>query len=178
MIRALLGFCCLAFAAHAQETFETLTIGTNTFKNARIIQASPVDLLIGHEDGYKRIKLQDLPESLKAKYPYDAQKAADYQKVEAQKRQQVQAQNIAAARGALLAKEGQIRAQIAAREKDLRRISKDIGTQDRRAKGKAVRSADRQVADELRRQKIQIRDEMWRLKDELERTEAQRHKYE
>ncbi|HKQ38886.1 MAG TPA: hypothetical protein VJ063_12480 [Verrucomicrobiae bacterium] len=178
MLRALLAFCCFAIAAHAEETFGTLKVGTNTFKNARIIQASPVDLLLGHDDGYKRIKLQDLPEDLKAKYPYDAQKAADYEKAEAQKRQLVQAQNAGAARTALLAKEGQLRAQIAAREKDLRRISKDIGTQDRRTKGKGVRSADRQYADDLRRQKIQIRDEMWRMKDELERIEVQRRKYE
>ena len=178
MFRAILGFCCLALAAHAEETFEILKVGTNTFKNARIIQASPVDLLIGHEDGYKRIKLQDLPDSLKEKYPYDAQKELDYEKAEAQKRQQIQAQNAGAARNALLAKEGQLRARIADHERELKRISKDIGTQDRRAKGKAVRSADRKAADELRGQKIQVRDEMWRLKDELERTEALRHKYE
>ena len=59
----------LAFAlqmgAYAEETFETLNVGTNALKNARIIQASPVDLLIGHDDGYKRVKLQDLPDSLK-----------------------------------------------------------------------------------------------------------------
>lgn len=37
----------LAFAvgSKAEETFETLAIGTNVFKNARIIQASPVNIV-------------------------------------------------------------------------------------------------------------------------------------
>ena len=169
---------CFALVAQAEETFEYLKVGTNAFRNARIIQASPVDLLIGHEDGYKRIKLQDLPESLKAKYPYDAQKAADYEKEENRKRALIQAQNAGAARNTLLAIEGQLRGQIAERKRDLKRISKDIGTQDRRAKGKSVNSADRKYADDLRSQKIAIRDDMWRLQDELDRTMAQRHKYE
>ena len=168
----------LQMGAYAEEAFETLNVGTNVLKNARIIQASPIDLLIGHDDGYKRIKLQDLPDSLKAKYPYDAQKAAAYEKEEARKRQLVQIQNAGAVRNSLMAKEGQIRAQIADRQKDLRRINQDIGTQDQRKKGKGVHSADRQYADNLRGQKIQVRDEIWRLQDELQRIEAQRHRYE
>ena len=178
MFRALFGFICLALVAHAEMTFETLKVGTNTFKNARIIQTSPVDLLVGHDDGYKRIKLQDLPDTLKTKYLYDAQRAADYEKAEAQKRQLIQAQNAGVARNTLLAKEGQLRAQIADRQKDLKRISKDIGTQDRRTKGKSAHSADRKYADNLRGQKIQIRDEIWRLQDELQRVQAQRHRFE
>jgi hypothetical protein len=176
--RAVLGLMCFALAAQAQETFESLKIGTNVFKNARIIQASPVDLLIGHDDGYKRVKLQDLPESLKAKYPYDAQKAADYEKEEVRKRQLIQTQNVAAMRTSMLAKEGQLRSQIAEHRKELKRLNKDIGTQDRRKKGKGTYSSDRQYADELRRQKMAVRDEIWRLQDELDRTEAQRRKYE
>src|SRR5258707_15664675 len=77
----------LAVGSKAEETFETLAVGTNVFKNARIIQASPVDLLIGHDDGFKRVKLQNLPEPLKAAHPYNAQKAADYEKQKAVERQ-------------------------------------------------------------------------------------------
>ena len=178
MLRALLGLICIALAAQAEETFDTLKIGANVFKNARIIQASPVDLLIGHEEGYKRVKLQDLPDHLKARYPYDAKKAAEHEKEEARKRQLIQAQNAASVRSSLLAREGQLRAQIAERRRELKRINKDIGVQDRRKKGKGVNSADRKYADELRRQKLIIRDEIWRLEDERDRTEAQRRKYE
>ena len=45
---------CIAMAftvdSKAEEMFETLAIGTNVFKNARIIQASPVDLLIVQDE--------------------------------------------------------------------------------------------------------------------------------
>ena len=44
--------------------------------------------------------------------------------------------------------------------------------------GLPLNDADRQKADALRAQKMQVRDEMWRLQDELERTEVQRRKYE
>lgn len=173
---------CIAVAfavdSKAEETFETLAIGTNVFKNARIIQSSPVDLLIGHDDGFKRIKLQELPELLKAKHPYDARKAADYEKQKAAERQALLAQNAAGARTALLAREGQLRAKIEEHKKELKRINKNITTQDRRKEGKGVKSADRQKADALRARKMQVRDEVWRLQDELERTEAQRRKYE
>jgi hypothetical protein len=167
-----------AVASKAEETFETLAIGTNVFRNARIIQASPVDLLIGHDDGFKRIKLQDLPEPLKATHPYDAQKAADYEKQKVAERQALQAQNTASARTAWLAREGQLRAKIEEHQKELKRIDKNIGVQDRRKQGKGVKSADRKQADALRAQKMQVRDEMWKLQDELERTEVQRRKYE
>ena len=164
--------------ASGEETFETLEIGTNVLKNARIIQASPVDLLIGHDDGFKRVKLQDLPESLKATHPYDARKAADFEKQKAAERQALLAQNVAATRNAWLAREGQLRAKIEEHQKELKRIDKNIGVQDRRKQGKGVKSADRKQADALRARKMQVRDEMWRLQDELERTEAQRRKYE
>ncbi len=168
----------LAVGSKAEETFETLTIGTNAFKNARVIQASPVDLLIGHDDGFKRVKLQDLPEPLKAMHPYDSRKAADYEKQKAAERQALLAQNASSVRTSLLAKEGQLRAKIQEHQKELKRINKNIGVQDRRKAGKGVKSADRQQADALRAQKMQVRDEMWRLQDELERTETQRRKYE
>ena len=167
-----------AVGSKAEETFETLAIGTNVFKNARVIQASPVDLLIGHDDGFKRIKLQDLPEPLKATHPYDARKAADFEKQKAAERQALLAQNVAATRTAWLAREGQLRANIAEHQKELKRLDKNIGVQDRRKQGKGVKSADRKQADALRARKMQVRDEMWRLQDELERTEAQRRKYE
>ena len=164
--------------SHAEETFETLTIGTNTLKNARIIQASPVDLLIGHEEGFKRIKLQDLPDSLKAKYPYDAAKAADHEKLKAQEARARQAQNTAAVRASLLQREESIRTRLKPLETELKRLNKDITTQSKRTKGKGVNSADRKYIDDLRARKIVLRDQVWALKDDLERTEAQRRKYE
>ena len=180
--RRVLTLACLGAMAvvtsRAEETFETLAIGTNTLKNARIIQASPVDLLVGHDDGFKRIKLQDLPDSLKAKYPYDAKKAADHEKLKAEETRARQAQNTAAIRTSLLQREESIRQRIKPLETELKRLNQDIGVQDKRKKGKGVNSADRKYADQLRGRKMAVRDQIWALKDDLERTEAQRHKYE
>lgn len=174
---ACLGALLIA-TSRAEEIYESLTIGTNTLKNVRVIQPSPVDLLVGHEEGFKRIKLQDLPDSLKSKYPYDAQKAADYEKLKAQEARARQVQNTAAVRASLLQREESIRQRLKPLETELKRLNQDIGTQDRRKKGKGVNSADRKYADQLRARKMAVRDQIWTLKDDLERTEAQRRKYE
>jgi hypothetical protein len=162
----------------AEDALETLLIGTNTLHNVRVIQSSPVDVLLGHDDGYQRIKLQDLPAPLKAKYPYDPKKAEEYKNKQAQDARLRAAQNSATIRANLLAREQDIRNRIGLLEKDLQRINADIGVQDRRAKGKKPKSRDRQYADELRRKKMEVRDHIWQLRDELEATQAQRLKYE
>jgi hypothetical protein len=53
----------------------------------------------------------------------------------------------------LLAKEAQTRQQIERLQEELKRLNKNIATQQRRAKGKGARSSHRQQADEMRRQK-------------------------
>ena len=173
-----LGLLFVCRGVRSEETFESLAVGTNIFKNARVIQASPVDLLLGHEEGFKRVKLQELPDALKANYPYDAQKAAAYEKERAKERQAIQSQNAASVRASLLAREAQLRAKIETLQKELKRINADIGVQDRLKQGKGTKSRDRQAADALRRKKIEVRDQIWRTQDELEKTEAQRRKYE
>ena len=165
-------------ALQAEEVYETLTVGTNSLKNVRIIQVSPVDLLLGHEDGFKRIKLQDLPDSLKAKYPYDEKKAAEYEKQKAEEARLRRTQDRASVRASLLAKEEQLRTQIKPLETELKRLNQNIGVQDRRKQGKGVRSADRKAADELRARKMQVRDKIWSLRDELEKTETLRKRYD
>jgi hypothetical protein len=167
-----------AVATQAEDTFETLTVGTNTFKNVRVIQATPVDLLIGYDDGYRRIQLQDLPDSLKAKYPYDLQKAADYEKQKAQEAQLRQAQNAAAVRISLLAREAELQNKIEDRQKELKRINADLADQNQLKKDQGAGPADRQTVNELRRKRMALRDEIWKLKDELEKVQMQRKKYE
>jgi len=168
----------LTVAAQAEDTFETLTVGTNTFKNVRVIQASPVDLLIGYDDGYRRIQLQDLPDSLKAKYPYDPQKAADYEKLKAQEARLRQAQNVAVVRTSLLAREAELQNKIGNLQKELKRINADLADQNQLKKDQGAGPADRQTANELRRKRILVRDQIWELKDELEKAQTQRKKYE
>jgi hypothetical protein len=165
---------------HAQEvedTYETLRYGTNVFTNVRIIQASPVDLLIGHENGHLRIPLQKLPEPLKSKYPHDEAKAAEYKKQQAEKARVQYWQDRSVVNQQLLAKEAQTRQQIERLQEELKRLNKNIATQQRRAKGKGARSSDRQQADEMRRQKLATRDRIWKLQDELKQTEELRQRH-
>ena len=173
-------FLLLAFAAAApaEDTFDTLTVGTNTYKNVRVIQASPVDLLIGHDDGYRRIPLQDLPDSLKARYPYDPQKAAEYEKQKAQEARQRQAQTVAALHTALLAREAELQNQIDTRRKDLKRINADLTALKRIKADHGAEPADQRTANELRRKKIELQDQIWKCQDELDKVQAQRKKYE
>lgn len=165
-------------AAPAEDTFETLTVGTNTYRNVRIIQASPVDLLIGHDDGYRRIPLQDLPDSLKAKYPYDPQKAAGYEKQKAQEAQLRQARDAGALRTALLAREAELQNQIEAARKDLKRVNADLAALKQIKAEHGVGPNDQRTANELRRKKIELQDQIWKCEDELGKVQAQRKKYE
>ena len=167
-----------AVATQAEDTFDTLTVGTNTFKNVRVIQASPVDLLIGYDDGYRRIQLQDLPDSLKARYPYDPKKAADYEKQKAQAARLRQAQNAAAVRTSLLAREAELQNKIGDLQKELKRINADLADQNQLNKDQGAGPADRQTVNELRRKRMVVRDQIWKLKDELEKVQTQRKKYE
>lgn len=176
---AVIGFSlALAVATQAEDTFETLTVGTNTFKNVRVIQASPVDLLIGYDEGYRRIQLQDLPDSLKAKYPYDPQKATDYEKQKAQEARLRQAQNVAAVRTSLLAREAELQNKIGDLQKELKRINADLADQNQLKKDQAAGPADQQTVNELRRKRMVVRDQIWTLKDELGKVQTQRKKYE
>jgi len=163
----------LAMSVRAEDTYDTLTIGTNVYHNVRIIQTSPVDLLLGHDDGFKRVKLQELPDALRAKYPYNADKAAEYQKKQAQEARLLEQQRAAAVRGNLLAREAQIREKIKPLETELKRLNKDIATLDRKKNAGGKRQANL-----LRDRKLQVRDKIWDLRDELERTEHQRKRFE
>jgi hypothetical protein len=168
--------------SHAEETYDTLKVGPDNLKNARVIQSSPVDLLIGYDGGYKRVRLQELPEELKTKYPYDAQKAASYQKQKTEEmhlhQTQIAAQDKVAMRTAFLKREAEIQAEIDLQKKELNRLDADISLQSRLAKGKKVKSMDRKQLDQLRNQKLNLRDKIWKLQDELKKVQEQRRQYE
>lgn len=63
----------------SDEVFPSIEIGTNKLTNVSVLLASPVDVLLKHDTGNLRVKLQDLPPPLKKLYPYDAKKAAAYE---------------------------------------------------------------------------------------------------
>lgn len=64
----------------AGEYFESLKIGDTVRKKVRVIADTPVDVLLYYEGGRELIKRKDLPQELKAKYPYDAKKAEEFEK--------------------------------------------------------------------------------------------------
>jgi hypothetical protein len=173
-------FLALTVVAPAEDevTFDALTVGTNTFKNVRVIQASPVDLLIGHDDGYRRIPLQALPDSLKTKYPYDPQKAEAYKKQKAEEARLRQVQNAAAVHTSLLAGEAQLQDKIETLQKELKRINADLSSLNQLKQGHGAGPDDRRKANDLRRKKMDVRDQIWKLRDDLEKMQAQRKKYE
>jgi hypothetical protein len=157
-----------ALCCPGQDTYDTLKVGTNTFRNARVIQANPATLLIGHEEGFQRVKLQDLPDELKSKYPYDPRKAAEYLEQQAAETHQRRAQDNAAARTALLDKESRIGAQRRALQQVMKRLDADIRTQRALAKGKKAKSPERTELDRLLRKKMETQDDIWLLQDQLQ----------
>jgi hypothetical protein len=162
----------------AEEVLEELKLGKETFKEVRVIQASPIDLLIGHEGGYKRIKLQDLPSPWKQKYPYDAKKAEEYERQKAAEARLRPVQNAAQIRAGLLLKEDEIKKKLAPLEKELMRLKSDLKVQNAIARGRGSKSDAKHAADGLRASYLQAQDKVYALKDELEKTEATRKKFE
>jgi hypothetical protein len=160
-----------AFCCPGEDTYETLKVGTNTFKNARVIQANPLTLLIGHEDGYQRVKLQDLPDELKSKYPYDPAKAAAYLDQQAAEARQRRAQDKAAAHAALLDKESRIQAQIKSLQQGMKRHNTSLQTQRALAKGTRAKSPERKELDRMLKEKMGMRDDLWLMQDQLQNLE-------
>jgi hypothetical protein len=135
-----------------------------------VIQATPVEVLVGHDEGYKHIKLQDLPRELKSKYPYNASKAEAYERQQAEQARLLRLQDAAAVRATFAAREQELQGKIKVCDKELKRLKADIKTEDARKNRKAARA--------LRGTLMQVRDQLWRFQDELERTRADRRKFE
>lgn len=168
------GLSCLLLSALrclGEDTYNTLQVGTNALRNARVIQANPVTLLIGHEDGYLRVNVGDLPDELKSRYPYLPAKAAEYQEQQAEEARRRHTQDKAAAQATLLDKEARIQAQIKSLQQGLKRLNADIQTQRALAKGKSVKSPERKDLDKLLKEKMKTQDETWLLRDQLQNTE-------
>jgi chromosome segregation ATPase len=142
-------------------------------------------LTLLYDGGGHTVKLEDLPAELKAKYPYDAAKAADYrkkyaaeQKALAEEQQKRWAQNAASARAALLSKEQKLRDSLEPLELQVQRLQRDINTQRRIAGTTPKNSAERKTLNDLRKQIIQLRDQKESLQDQIKALQTQRAKYE
>lgn len=161
-----------------EEIIDSVTVGKTTYLHVRVVEATPLDLLFAHDGGYKRLKLQDLAEPLKSKYPYDEAKAAEYKKKKAAEPQERAAQNAAAVKAVLLAREQTLQAKIEPMKTELKRLEGQIKTQHNIAKGKGKKSQEKKETDELREKKMDVQKQLWKLQDELQSVKEQRARYE
>lgn len=167
----------LAFGVE-EEIIDTVTIGKTTYQHVRVVEATPLEILFAHDGGYKRIKLPELPEPLKSRYPYDEAKAGEYKKKKAAEPQERAAQNAAAVKAALLAREQTLQGKIEPMKTQLKRLEDQIKTQHNIAKGKGKKSQEKRETDELREKKMELQKQLWKLQDELQSVKEQRARYE
>jgi uncharacterized phage infection (PIP) family protein YhgE len=175
----------LIIPGYAEETYPTLKIGDETYKNVRIVKATPLELTLLYDGGGRTIKLEDLPPGLKEKYPYSEAKASEFrkkqaaeQKALAEQQQKRWSQDGASVRAELLIEEQKLRQKLEPLELEMKRLQKDIGTQTQIAKGAAKRSPSRQKLDEMRKKMMKLRDQQEALTDQIKALQKRRAKYE
>src|SRR5262245_61831266 len=77
---------------HAAPLFEGGPIGNittnlgHTYQDCRVRQVDPDGVIFVHRMGIAKILFDEIPEPMRGKLGYDAQKAADYAKDQAEKR--------------------------------------------------------------------------------------------
>jgi hypothetical protein len=186
-MKALVAILVLVVAGlcSAQETYPTLKIGDETYKNVRVVKATPLELTLLYDGGGRTIKLEELPAELKEKYPYNAARAAEYkkkhateQKALAEEQQKRWQQDAAATRATLLSKEQKLREKLEPLQVQVDRLQKDINTQRRIAGPTGKNSVERKALTDMRKQMIKLRDEKESLTDQINAVKKQREKYE
>jgi len=184
LVGTLLALLSLAVCS-AQESYPTLKIGDETYKNVRVVKSTPIELTLLYDGGGRTIKLEDLPGELKAKYPYSAAKAAEFkkkhaaeQKVLAEEQQRKWAHDAASARAALLSQEQKVREKLEPLEVQIDRLQKDINMQRKISGTTPKNSNERRALNDLRKQMLQLRDQKEALQDQIKGLQKQRGKYE
>lgn len=188
-MKALVGMLLTALLSlpvcSAQESYPTLKIGDETYKNVRVVKSTPIELTLLYDGGGRTIKLEDLPAELKTKYPYNAARAAEFKKKHAaeqkalsEEQQRKWAQDAASARAALLSQEQKVREKLEPLEVQVDRLQKDINTQRRISETTPKNSKERRVLNDMRKQMIQLRDQKEALQDQIKGLQKQRAKYE
>jgi len=77
---------CFSFAAHAQDNgpMQITTTDGKTYHNATVIRSDPDGLLVSFEPerpgfGMAKVKFRNLPDDMRNRYKYDADKASAYE---------------------------------------------------------------------------------------------------
>ena len=71
--------------------FDSLKVGDTTVTNVRVKDPTPTRVTVVFDGGCSRLKRQDLPDELKALYPYDPKEAAEYEKQQSSKQDEASA---------------------------------------------------------------------------------------
>lgn len=156
--------------------YEHLQCGSLVLTNAQVIQATPIDVLVSYDGGWKRLLLQDknLPEELKQKYPYDPEKADAYKSAQAKQRAAEQDVQKDIQRQRLADEAHRLRIAIGAAQAQL--IALDSQIPDLRAAAKGRRGgpqADRAFLQALQ-QRISLRNTISWMENQLQVIDARR----
>jgi hypothetical protein len=162
----------------AAEAYESLTIGEKTYRNARIVATNAAAIVVMFEGGGATIDRRDLPPELRAKYPYDPDKAAAYERQKAMDNPvgapvvAPPAKNGRAARIHVRRQEQALAAQIQSLEQDLEQLNREIHTLNALARGKRVRSPERRTLDRALVSRINLQRRIEVLERQLEGVRA------
>lgn len=91
---AAFAFCALFGLLPAQDesaTFDITTLTGDTYKNSRILKATPAYLSIMHDKGVARVDFANLPETWRSKFHYDPSAAEAFLAKEAEEKRQADA---------------------------------------------------------------------------------------
>ena len=155
-----------------EENLGYVVVDGKTNKIGRIFSVTPsyVWVIYDPSTGGRKIPRQELPPELKARFPYDAAKAAEYQKQQMEAAARQAAVQAAVARETGLRREAEITNEIAAlREQDVA-IQKEV----RILKSLPGGNGRKVKAAHLHDQQESIRERISGLRTQLEQLQAQR----
>ena len=143
-----------------------------TNKIARVYSVTPIHVQVIYEGGQggRNIPRQSLPPALQAKYPYDAEKAAEYQRQQAEAAAHQVAAQQAAYRVASQHRETGIKAEIERLELQDRKLEGAINLYDSMAKGNGRK---KHLAD-LRNERQHLRERKLKLQEQLQTMQSRR----
>jgi hypothetical protein len=144
LLFALLSFSSSESRAEEDKIlFESLKIGQAEVKNVRVMEATPIHVTVTYDGGASRLKRQDLPSELKALYPYDARKAADYERQQAveqeERNKKARARQDLTNRqlkASLLQQEQTTKAKVQQLQSELKQLEKEMGPMRGKAQNK------------------------------------------
>jgi len=161
--------------SRAAEVYPTLSLGGQTYTNVHVIQETPVELLF-RADGpwWKRVKRQDLPDALRDRYPYDAEKAVEYERKQTEEVRRQREQQRQQIYQTLLRREKEIERQIEVKTRELTELQKEIRNWRSKPRGTPGRG---KMLDQLIDQRIALEKYLDHLRKQLEGVQEQQKQW-